>query len=189
MNTNAHSRPRSIAIPTVRNLENQALFYLSRYASSESGLRRVLENKLRRAAMQNPAFANDDALQNQLHAVIDVIVEKHKKTGALDDAAFAEMKTANWRRAGRSARAIRLRLGKNGVARDLVDQALDQSAEGENAEDAELKAALALAKRRRLGPFRQKSSDDPDRKRKDLAALARAGFSLDVARKVLATRC
>ena len=47
----------------------------------------------------------------------------------------------------------------------------------------ELKAAAAFARRRRLGPYRTKDRE-PNRLR-DLAALARAGFAYDLARKVI----
>jgi regulatory protein len=179
-----NARARAARIPTAQSLEGAALFYLGRYAASEFSLRRVLENRLRRAARLNPLFSQDEGLQERLRTAIDAIIERHKKSGALNDAAFAEMKTAGWRRAGRSARAIRMRLGQRGVARGAIEQALDCSAEDGDAEEAEFQAALALAKRRRLGPFRQKPAD-ADQGRKDLATLARAGFSLDVARRAL----
>jgi regulatory protein len=49
---------------------------------------------------------------------------------------------------------------------------------------AELAAALALARRRRLGPFRAVAGD-PARVQKELAAFARAGFGRDVALRAL----
>ncbi|MEQ8164587.1 MAG: hypothetical protein RIC93_00755, partial [Alphaproteobacteria bacterium] len=47
----------------------------------------------------------------------------------------------------------------------------------------DLVSACRLLRRRRLGPYRQR--DRAERFEKDLAALARAGFSLDTAREVL----
>jgi regulatory protein len=49
--------------------------------------------------------------------------------------------------------------------------------------DTELAAALILARRRRLGPFRTDAAADLQR---ELAALARAGFSRAVATQALA---
>lgn len=170
-------------IPASKNLENTALAYLGRYAASEKSLQRVLENRIRRAALRNPEFARDRTAQAQLRAAIAAIIEKYRKSGALNDAAFAETKAISMRRAGRSARAIRQSLAQKGVAKTAIERALAGDEEV-GAEEAELKAARALAKKRRWGPFgaRQK---DTDKKRKELAALARAGFSLSVARKVL----
>src|ERR1700722_3860684 len=120
MSKRAYARAKKI--PTAQSLEGTALFYLSRYAASEFSLRRVLENRLRRAAQRNPEFANDDALRDTLRAAIDAIVEKHKKSGTLNDVAYAGIKTASLRRAGRSARAIKLKLGQKGIAGAVIDQ-------------------------------------------------------------------
>ena len=46
------------------------------------------------------------------------------------------------------------------------------------------RAAAALARRRRLGPFRP-AKDRKDRRARDLAAMARAGFDYDLAKKVI----
>ena len=118
-----------------------------------------------------------------LRAAIENIIAKHKKSGTLNDAAYAEMKTRSLRRAGRSSRAIQRRCvcAHKGVAKDTIADALADSKD-ETREEAEMKAADALARRRRLGAYRQKPADK-DQFRKDLATMARAGFSLDVARK------
>ena len=54
----------------------------------------------------------------------------------------------------------------------------------EDGEDPELPAAVTMAKRRRLGPFAVKPPNGEQRE-KHLAALARAGFSYDVAQRVI----
>jgi regulatory protein len=46
-----------------------------------------------------------------------------------------------------------------------------------------LAAAIALARRRGLGPYRKKEGAAV--RDKDVASLARAGFSYDIARKVV----
>jgi len=178
------TRSRGFKIPNARHLEKVAGHYLTRYAASEFSLRRVLDNRLRRAAQRIPEFANDAALQTSLRAVIGTIIERYKKSGILNDVAFTEMKTASLRRAGRSARAIKAKLGQKGIETRLIDRALTATIDGLEPEEAELKAALALARRRRLGPYRKKESG-PDQGRKDLATLARAGFSFAVAKQVL----
>jgi regulatory protein len=174
---------KPVKIPTVQGLEGTALFYLGRYAASEASLRHVLLNRLQRAVRALPQFAEDEALNETLRAAIETIIAKHKKSGALNDAAYAEMKTRSLRRAGRSAQAIRMRLVHKGVARDTIAGALADN-EDETSEEAEFKAAEGLAKRRRLGPWRQRPAHK-NQFRKDLATMARAGFSLDMARKVL----
>jgi regulatory protein len=179
---------RPIKVPTAGSLLNSATYYLSRYAASEQSLRRVLQNKIRRASVQNPAFAQDVTAKDGLNSAIERIIEQHRKSGVLNDQAFAEVKTRSLRRAGRSRRAIQQTLGMKGLKADVIAGALVKNdAEDEDSEGgsrAELKAATALARKRRFGPFRTGEAN-PDRQRKDLAAMARAGFSLDTARKVL----
>lgn len=175
---------RSIQIPTTDDLAKAALRYLARYAASEASLRRTLDNRLRRAAMFHDDFAQDKAAWASLHAAIEDIVAKHKKSGVLNDAAFAETKVNSLRRAGKSAYVIKQKLGLKGVAKAVIDKALLQNNDGADPREVEIKAARALAKRKRLGPFRAGASP-PEQQRKDLAALARAGFPLDIAREVL----
>ena len=77
-----------------------------------------------------------------------------------------------------------MKLGQKGISRGAIDKALNQNAADDEGEDVELKAALILARRRKLGCFRMKPAD-AEQHRKDLATLARAGFSLDIARRAL----
>lgn len=158
-------------------LERSALHYLQRFAASEAGLRAVLQRRIDRAARDGRCERDEAA------GWIEPVIEKFKRLGYLDDVAFAETKAVSLRRRGDSARKIRMTLSQKGVDAELIDQALtahDESIEG----DAELVAAARLAQRRRLGPMRP-PEDRQERLNKDLAAMARAGFSHRVARQVL----
>ena len=171
--------------PTPTRLANAALFYLSRYAASEASLRRVLNNKIRRASMMDKDFADDKESKKNLFEEIEIIIAKHKKTGAINDKSYAEMKVASLRRSGKSARYITQSLRQKGVDSDLIERALVPE-EDENPQDVERAAAVKLARRRRLGPFRKAGvGDDPKLRTKEFATLVRAGFSFDVAKKVL----
>jgi regulatory protein len=175
---------RHIRVPTPESLAKAALNYLGRYAASEASLRRILENRLRRAALHDQTFAANKDVQRHLQNSIENIIERYRKSGALNDAAYAEMKVHSLRRAGRSARAIHQKLGHAGVGKEMIESALAGPEDESDPEGAEIKAAVGLARRRRLGPFRP-GRGNPTLYRKDLAALARAGFSFDVARQVL----
>ncbi|MDR3449648.1 MAG: regulatory protein RecX [Alphaproteobacteria bacterium] len=177
-------KQRPPKVPTAQNLANIALYYLARFAASEASLRRVLQNRLRRAAMRLPDFAADKEAQTRLREAIEKIIEGHIKSGAVNDAAFAETKVRSLRRQGRSRRMIAQKLAVKGIQGDVLQAAFDQHEEGGDAEEIELKAALALARRRKLGPFRKVPADE-DRRRKDFAALARAGFSMGIVRRAL----
>lgn len=145
-------------------------------------------NRVRRSAMDDPAFASDSARQEKLGEAIEKIVAAHKATGVINDQAFASLKVASLRRSGGSARRIAEKLRHKGVAGNVVGEALRGHAEEEGEGDeagAELRAARAFARKKRLGPFRERAEGGADRARKDYATLARAGFGYDVIRQVL----
>jgi len=171
---------KKIKIPTKDNLANVALFYLSRFAASEESLRKVLANRVRRAAMAHTEFAEDKAAQAKLYAAIDEIVEQHKLSGVINDAEFARIKTNSMRRSGRSSRDISQRLRHKGVAGELIDNSLSQEDGGSD----DMKAALIFAKKRRIPALLQKGIT-LEQKRKEFAAFARAGFSYDISKKIL----
>jgi regulatory protein len=159
---------------TAALLEEAALHYLERYASSSANLRRLLMRRVARAARHH---GSDPAEGERLVAAI---IERYLRAGLLDDAAYAAQQTASLRRRGGSRRLIRGRLAAKGVDAALAEAALASDEGG-----GDLAAAAALARRRRLGPYRTGDARAASRQ-KDLAALARAGFSLDLARRVLA---
>lgn len=174
----------ALKIPTPASMAHVALHYLSRYAASEASLRRVLQNRIRRVARENSDFVSDLETQSHIRNAIETIIEAHKKTGALNDMAFAETKVNSLRRSGRSKRAIQQKLIQKGVSKETVAAAFAERDDEDEMNTGELKAARYLAKRRHLGCFRQGETDKA-RYIKDVAILARAGFSLDTARKVL----
>ncbi len=167
------SRHRGPKPATAAYLENAALHYLERFASSSGNLRRVLMRKVERSARLHGTDVASGA------RLVDEIIARYLRSGLLDDRAYAAQKAASLRRRGASRYAIRGKLAVKGVGGDLIDATL----EAETAA-SELAAACALVRRRRLGPCRPPGARAGLRQ-KDLAALARAGFSLDLARRVL----
>lgn len=163
---------------TAERLENIALHYLGRYASSSGNLRRVLMRRVERAAA---AHGDDPADGARL---VDALIARYQGSGLIDDRAYATQKAASLQRRGASRFGIRGKLRQKGVEADLIDDAvmiLDEGGSGAG----EFAAACALIRRRRLGPYRA-ASQRAAMRQKDLATLARAGFGLDVARRALA---
>ena len=161
---------------TAQYLENAALHYLERFASSSANLRRVLMRKVTRSA---EIHGTDRTAGERL---VDDIIARYLRAGLLDDRAYAAQQAESLQRRGTSRYGIRGRLAGKGVEAELIDTALERLAEESG---GDLAAACALARRRRLGPYRI-AADRAAHRSKDLAALARAGFSLEVARRVLA---
>ncbi len=161
---------------TARSLENAALHYLERFSSSSAHLRQVLMRRVQRSARAHGTDPAEGA------ALIDALIARYQQAGLLDDARYAAQQASSLRRRGASGRGIRGRLAQKGVARDLVETAIAALEHEEGTGD--LAAACAFIRRRRLGPYRPEASRAAFRQ-KDLAALARAGFPLDLARRVL----
>jgi len=160
---------------TAAALDNAALHYLGRFATSSANLRRILMRKVTRRA----ASPEDAAAGAQL---VEELIARYARSGLLDDRAYAAQAAASLARRGSSRFSIGGKLAQKGVAATLIKEsiaALDESG------SSEIAAACALVRRRRLGPYR-KTASSPELKRKELATLARAGFALDVARRVLA---
>jgi regulatory protein len=155
---------------TAQQLENAALYYLGRFASSSANLRRILLRKVARAG------AGDEG-----EALVDALVARYLASGLLDDRAYAVQTATSLARRGVSRYGIAGKLKQKGVGSGLVEETLGELASGGN---SELQAACALARRRRLGPYRNASLRAQWRQ-KDMASLARAGFGLDIARRVL----
>jgi regulatory protein len=73
------------------------------------------------------------------------------------------------------------KLRLKGVPPELVTRELEKV----SGELSELEAARIWARKKRLGPFRQNPDERSARRERDLAALARAGFSFGTAKAVI----
>ncbi len=164
---------------TAKYLDNAALYYLSRYATSAENLKRVMMRKVNRSAQ----FHGTDAEEGK--ALIEDMIGRFRASELLDDAAYAKTRADGLHRRGNSARVIRGKLRQKGVGDDDIRAALEALGDDlEDGQDPELAAAVTLAKRRRLGPYFNGEASN-DTREKHLAALARAGFSYDIARRVI----
>ncbi len=162
----------------MKYLRNSALHYLDRYASSSAHLRRLLLAKVARSARAHGTDPQAGA------AAVDALIAEFLGAGVLDDARYAEDRALILFRRGASARAIRGALLAKGVASELIEPALERL--GAEAAEPELAAALAYARRRRLGPYRSPQARAAMRE-KDLAALGRRGFGYGLARRIIET--
>jgi regulatory protein len=169
--------------PDAANLHEAALNYLARYAATEAGLRRFLERRVDRWARLAQAEARDvDGVGHQTSEAKRVareVAARLAAAGAVNDATFAESKARTLIRAGRSRLAVAAYLAAKGVAAEVARSVLPESTAGE------LAAALTLARRRRIGPFRAGPVLDQAGRSRELAILARAGFPQSIASEAL----
>jgi regulatory protein len=169
-------KPRRPPKPvTAERLHKAALHYLERYASSAANLRRVLMRRVDRAARAGISDREEGT------ALVAQEVERCRAGGLVDDKVYAEGRVQSLHRQGKPRSAIKRALQVKGVGATEIEQAVEHL-QRDNA-DPDLAAALTLARRRRIGPFRVAGRGE--NKQRDLAVLGRAGFSYEIARKIV----
>src|SRR6266851_4946520 len=129
-------------------IEEWALAYLGRYASSAENLRRVLRRRVVRRI--GPAARIDDAAR----AAIGALVERYCAAGLLDDAAYAAGRARQGLARGRSLRRIAAGLAAKGIGPAEVAAATGQGGTDARVLQvtgglAELVVAAARERRRR----------------------------------------
>jgi regulatory protein len=164
--------PREQPAPLTRQkLELMALAYVNRFDVSAAKLRQHLTNRVRKAGGAEQAAG-----------WIAELVERYQGSGVLDDARFARNLTSQLTARGKSTRAIQQKLAQRGVSSDVTDELMTKRRAEEPG--ADLEAARTYVRKRKLGPYRTPEKRDEYR-HKDLATLARQGFSFDIAKKAL----
>lgn len=150
-------------------IEELALAYVARFATSRAKLEAYLRRKLRERG-----WAGDEDSGAE---VVAALVARFVGAGYVDDAAYARAKTGSLLRRGFGARRVAQALGAAGITEDVREEV--RAGEG-----AQRRAALALARKRGFGPFGRKTLDRPARE-KQIAAMLRAGHRLDSARELV----
>ncbi|HWU04592.1 MAG TPA: RecX family transcriptional regulator [Novosphingobium sp.] len=161
-------------------LDEMALAYVARFATSAGKLEAYLARKLRERG-----FDGDGEPAQAIAAILARFVA----AGYVDDAGYARMRAGSLLRRGMGARRIAQDLNMAGIGEDVRAQAMP----GEAAARA---AALQLARKRGFGPFARLRGDGasdaaPDasadfaRREKQVAAMLRAGHRLDMARAII----
>lgn len=171
------SKPRVPRKITPGRLANIALHYLERYASSAQNLKRVLERRVFKASCFHEDMDVDEA-----KGWIDDLITRYQEAGLLNDLTYAETRARSLMARGTASRVIRMKLMEKGVDADTIDQALALLVDEHP--EPELAAAIKLARRRRLGPYADPAKRE-ESKDKHLAAMARSGFSYDMAQRVI----
>lgn len=145
-------------------LERLALRYVERFATSRGRLADYLARKLRERGA-------DGAVDPQAVAV------RMAERGYVDDAAYAEGRARGMARRGLGVRRVAVALRGDGIAPEEIARATEDG--------SPIDAALAYARRRRIGPYAT-ASPDPKAREKQVAALVRAGHGFALARRIAA---
>lgn len=172
-------KPRRI---TESYLHNAGLFYLQRYTASSTHFKKVMARKVERSCR-----FHEDQDRDRCLAMVDELVEKFKSLGLLNDHAYLTGMITSLRRRGMSTRAIFARLRAKGLSGPEIEEALTRY-DDDLPEDAELISALRHVRRKKIGPYASPDADSDlayKAMQKNMASMARAGFSYDIIQKVL----
>ena len=155
-------RPLSAA-----TLEEMALAYVGRFATSRAKLVAYLARKVRERGWEGHGAP-----------ALEELADRFVRLGYIDDRAFALSKARSLTGRGYGERRVRQALVIAGVCDD------DGIAARELAEEEAVAAALRFARRRAIGPYAQDVVDQAQRER-SLAAMIRAGHRFAIARAIV----
>jgi regulatory protein len=164
-----NSRRQRRARPLDRaRLEELALAYVARFATSEAKLAAYLGRKLRERGWAEGEGGPPD---------MAALTRRYAELGYVDDEAYAAAKSGGLLRRGYGPRRIVQALQMAGIGENERLAALPS-------EDNARRAALVMARKRRFGPFGGERPD-PARRERQIAAMLRAGHALDNAREIV----
>ena len=149
-----------------KSLEELALRYAGRYATTRAKLRGYLARKIRERGWSEPSEPD-----------LDRIAIRFGELGYVDDAGYALAKSRALTSRGYGKRHVIEKLRFAGIGEDDGAAALD------HADSDALDSALRFAERRRIGPFAA-AVPDPKQREKMIAAMVRAGHPFALARAI-----
>ena len=151
---------------TESTLQELALRYVGKYATTRTKLRSYLSRKLR-----------ERGWDGEREPALEALANRFAELGYIDDSAYAlgQSRSLSTRGFGRRRVEEKLRLAG-------VDEA-DAAAARHHAHNEQVAAALRFAERRRLGPFAAAAADRLQRE-KWIAAFVRAGHDFSLARAI-----
>lgn len=166
MKPRANAPRRPIPPLDAAALDRLALRYVERFATTRGKLADYLRRKVRERGWEG-APADADAVADRMAAL-----------GYVDDRAWAEAKAAALGRRGLGARRVTGALQAARVGED------DRAAIAPDVAARAVDAALAFARRKRLGPWAREVADRAGRE-KQFAAMLRAGHPTALARRIV----
>ena len=152
-----------------KKLLKYAIDYLSKFDSSKKNLINVLKRKIFRLEISN--FE-----KSKLINLIDNIIINLEKNKFVDDSRYSSTKILSLSSRGKSKNFIFNYLIKKGIDKVQIQDNLNLMQKGNK--DWELESAKIFVKKKRL-------LDKKNSYEKNLAKMARAGFSYEICKKIL----
>jgi regulatory protein len=166
--TSNPSRKKPAPPLNAERLRGLALHYTGRYATTRRKLTDYLLRKIReRGWTEGEKMPDIAALADQL-----------SELGYVNDALYASSRARSFARRGFGARRLEQDLTAAGI-----EDADSQDAR-EHASEEILSSALALARRKKIGPFAAELAA-PEKRQKQIAMMLRAGHGFDLSRRIV----
>jgi len=159
----------------IDEIRNFAYSYLEKYSPSKQQLRIYLFKKLIKTK-QN--ISNKKEIFNLIDSVITTLVDNK----FVSDRHYSDIKSKTFLKRGYSLNKIRYSLIKKGIDEKYIKASISKIKEKES--DPDFFSAIKLCKKRRIGPIREENNRSLFYK-KDIAILARSGFSYELSKKIL----
>lgn len=160
---------------TIQRLNNITLFYLERFEASSQKTKKMLERRIQKEALKG------NIIPDNINQLIDEVIKKMVDLGYINDERFIQNQIRRLSNSGKSKSFILNKLKQDGLSPSLISNYLNIFDEETSSSD--LTRANNWLKKHKKGQFRSK--DASLFYQKDLAALARAGFSYEIAKTAL----
>ena len=160
---------------TLDNLEKSAIKYLEKYSVSEYQLTTFLKRKIIKTSFFYKTKPEKD------FEFIKLIINKFKKIGLIDDKKFSENKALVYIEKGYSKKKIIFNLKNKGLSDENIQQGINNMEK--SYVNSELFSALIYARKKKVINFEKKKNFDENKKK--LLKMSQAGFSYDIAKKII----
>ena len=160
---------------SIDEIRNFAYAYLEKYSPSKQQLRTYLFIKLIKINQRKSS-------KKQIFNLNDTVITSLEDQKLLSDKYYSNAKSKSLLKKGYSLNKIRYNLIKKGIEEKYIKDSISKIKENES--DPDFFSAIKICRRRRIGPCREESNR-PLFYKKDIAILARSGFSYEVSKRVL----
>lgn len=160
---------------TKTRLYNITLFYLERFESSRFKTKKMLEKRVQKERLKG------NIIPDNINLLIDEVIQKMTDLGYINDERVIQNQVRRLSNAGKSKSFILNKLKQDGLSEQSISLYLNSFDEENSCSD--LTRATNWLKKHKKGQFRSK--DASLFYQKDMAALARAGFSYAIAKEAL----
>ena len=159
----------------IEEIRNFAYVYIEKYSPSKQQLRTYLFKKLIKIQQKTSS-------KKEIFDLIDSVINSLVDQKFLNDKYYSDAKSKVFYRKGYSLNKIRYSLIKKGIDQKYIQDSISKIKENES--DPDFFSAIRICKKKRIGPNREENNRSLFYK-KDIAILARSGFSYETSKKVL----